>query len=142
MNEELFEIYKEQSKLREMLKEMLGADGKKPSEGAGDAIKQMEVLEKELLEKGFTNSVLEKMQQLTYELLKLDKARKEQGEDEKRKSDTNIQSFQKRNIDKLKLKNQYFNYNEILNRQSLPLRKIYKIKVQEYFKTVQKNDSI
>ena len=143
MNEALFEIYKEQAKLKEMLKEMLGSDGKKPSDnGAGDAIKQMETLEKELLEKGFTNSVLEKMQQITHELLKLEKARKEQGEDKKRKSDTNIQSFQKRNIEKLKLKNQYFNYNEILNRQSLPLRKIYKIKVQEYFKTVQKNDSI
>ena len=79
------------------------------------------------------HGVLEKMQQLTYELLKLDKARKEQGEDEKRKSDTNIQSFQKRNIDKLKLQNQYFNYNEILNRQSLPLHKDFEKKVQKYF---------
>jgi hypothetical protein len=142
MNEELFEIYKEQAKLKEMLQEMLGADGKKPSKESGDAIKKMESLENELLEKGFTNSVLEKMQQLTHELLKLEKARKEQGEDDNRKSKTNIQSFQNRTIDQLKLKNQYFNYNEILNRQSLPLRKIYKIKVQEYFKTAQKNDSI
>ncbi len=142
MNEELFEIYKEQAKLKEMLKEMMGDEGERPTKGFGDAIKQMEALEKELLEKGFTNSVLEKMQQITHELLKLEKARKEQGEDDKRKSKTNIESFQKRNIDKLKLKNQYFNYNEILNRQSLPLRKIYKIKVQEYFKTIEKNDSI
>ena len=142
MNEEIFEIYKEQAKLKEMLKEIMGEEGEKSSKGFGDAIKQMETLEKELLEKGFTNSVLEKMEQLTHQLLKLEKARKEQGEDEKRKSESNIQSFQKRNIDKLKLKNQYFNYNEILNRQSLPLRKIYKIKVQEYFKTIQKNDSI
>lgn len=142
MNQELFEIYKEQAKLKEMLKEMFGVDGKKSSEGSDDAINKMEALEKELLEKGFTNSLFDKIQELSYELLKLEKAKKEQGEDEKRTSDTNIQLFQERNIDKLKLKNQYFNYNEILNRQSLPLRKIYKFKVQEYFKTVEKNDSI
>ena len=141
-NEELFEIYKEQAKLRQMLEEMLGRDGKNPTDGSGDAIKKMEKLEKEMLEKGFSNDVVEKMQELRYELLKLEKARKEQGEDEKRKSNTNIESFEKRNIDKLKLQNQYFNYNELLNRQSLPLRSIYKLKVQEYFKTVQKNDSI
>jgi len=141
-NETLFEIYKEQAKLREMLQKMLGDNMRKPSSGSGEAIKKMEALENELLEKGFTKSVLEKMQQLNHELLKLEKARKEQGDDIKRKSKTNIESFQKRSIDKLKLKNQYFNYNEILNRQSLPLRKIYKTKVQEYFKTVHKNDSI
>ena len=94
----------------------------------------MEELEKEMLEKGFTKDVIEKMQQLNYELLKLEKATLEQGEDKERKSDTNIQNFEKRNIDKLKLQNQYFNSNEILNRQSLPLRTIYKKKVQEYFK--------
>lgn len=142
LNEELYKIYKEQAKLREMLKEMLDTEGDNSSKGTADAIKEMEALEKELLEKGFSNTVLEKMQNLTHQLLKLEKARKEQGEDEKRISKTNIQTFQERSIDKLKLKNQYFNYNEILNRQSLPLRKIYKIKVQEYFKTVQKNDSI
>ncbi|UMB59531.1 hypothetical protein MHL31_10620 [Lutibacter sp. A80] len=142
MNQELYEIYKEQAKLKSMLKDMLGNDTKKPGAGAADVVKEMEALEQELLEKGFTNSVLERMKKLTHQLLKLEKARKEQGDDEQRKSKTNIQSFQQRNIDKLKLENLYFNYNEILKRQSLPLRQIYKIKVQEYFKTIQKNDSI
>ena len=137
MNGELYEIYKQQSQLREMLKEMLGEDGKKQGNGSGDAIKQMEELEKQLLEKGFAQEVIQKMQQLNYELLKLEKATLQQGEDKKHTSETNIEQFQKRTIDKLKLQNQYFNYNEILNRQSLPLRKIYKKKVQEYFKTAQ-----
>jgi len=135
MNGDLYEIYKQQSQLREMLKEMLGENGKKSGNGSGDAVKQMEELEKELLEKGFSQGVIQKMQQLNYELLKLEKATLQQGEDKKRKSKTNFQEFQKRRIDKLKLQNQYFNYNEILNRQSLPLRTIYKKKVQEYFKT-------
>ncbi|WP_299522687.1 DUF4175 family protein [uncultured Lutibacter sp.] len=135
MDGDLYEIYKQQSQLREMLKEMLGEDGKKSGSGSGEAIKQMEDLEKALLEKGFTREVIQKMEQLNYELLKLEKATLQQGEDKMRKSETNIEQFQNRSIDKLKLQNQYFNYNEILNRQSLPLRTIYKKKVQEYFKT-------
>jgi len=142
MNEELYEIYKEQTQLREALKELLGDQNGDGKDGNGEVVKKMEELEKELLEKGFSEEVIEKMQQLNYELLKLEKATLEQGLDKKRTSETNLESYEKRNIDKLKLKNQYFNYNEILNRQSLPLRTIYKIKVQEYFKTQQKNDSI
>ncbi len=137
MNDELYEIYKQQEQLREILKEMLGNKKEVGKEGSGDVIKQMEALEKEMLEKGFTKGVIEKMQQLNYELLKLEKAKLEQGEDDERNAETNIQLFEKRIIDKLKLRNQYFNYNEILNRQSLPLRTIYKKKVQEYFKTEQ-----
>ena len=137
MNGELYEMYKQQAEMRQFLEEMLGKEGKNSGNGSGDVVKKMEVLEKEMLEKGFTNSVVQKMQEISYELLKLDKAVKEQGEDKKRKSNTNIQDFEKRSIDKLKLQNQYFNYNEILNRQSLPLRTIYKKKVQEYFKTEQ-----
>ncbi|WP_456378235.1 DUF4175 family protein, partial [Lutibacter sp.] len=137
MNGDLYEIYKQQSQLREMLKEILSTKGEKLGKGSGDAVKQMEALEKELLEKGFTQQVLQKMQQLNYELLKLEKAKLQQGEDTKRTSETNKKTFQNRKINKLKLQNQYFNYNEILNRQSLPLRTIYKKKVQEYFKTKQ-----
>ncbi|MFK5957497.1 MAG: hypothetical protein QM495_01365 [Lutibacter sp.] len=135
MNNELYEIYKQQSQLKEMLKELLGSKGKNKSNSSGDAIKQMEALEKELLDKGFTEDIIQKMQQLNYELLKLEEATLQQGEDYKRKSKTNIEKFKTRSIDKLKLQNQYFNYNDILNRQSLPLRTIYKKKVQEYFKT-------
>ena len=85
-------------------------------------------------EKGFSKQVIQKMEKLNYELLKLEKATLQQGEDTKRKSKTNREQFQNRSIDKLKLQKQYFNSNEILNRQSLPLRTIYKKKVQEYFR--------
>ena len=137
MNGELYEIYKEQAKLRQALEEMLGDKNGGSNSGSKDVLKQMEELEKEMLEQGFTKNIADKMQQLQYELLKLEKAELKQGEDKERKSETNIQTFEERSIQKLKLQNQYFNYNEILNRQSLPLRTIYKKKVQEYFKTVQ-----
>lgn len=139
MNGELYEIYKQQQLLRQALEGFLEDKNREGNKGAGNAVKQMEELAKELLEKGFSQDIIKKMLQLNYELLKLEKATLQQGEDNKRKSESNIEEFQKRIIKKIKLQNQYFNYNEILNRQSLPLRTIYKKKVQEYFRAEQNN---
>ncbi len=74
------------------------------------------------------------MLRLEHELLKLEKATLEQGKDNKRKSETNKQQFNKHTIPKIKNKKLYFNSKEILNREPLPLRNNYKKKVQEYFK--------
>jgi len=135
-NEELYEIYKKQSQLKDALKDILvNESNKSRSMQLNNAIKKMDELEKELLEKGISNSILKKIEQLDYELLKLNNAKKQQGDDTERKSESSRFDFDPRIIDKLKLQNQYFNYNEILNRQSLPLRTIYKKRVQEYFKT-------
>jgi uncharacterized protein DUF4175 len=147
MNGDLYEIYKQQSQLRELLKEILGKgkDASEPGNGSNDAVKKMKELEKKLIEEGFTQELIQHMLQLNYELLKLEKATIEQGVDLQRKSENNFKEFPKSTINKLKFQNQYFKYNEILNRQSLPLRTIYKKKVQEYFKMKQiqfKNDSI
>ena len=140
MNSEIYEIYKQQAMLREALKKALGdapnGDKKGKKSGSGDAVKKMEELEDLLLEKGFSQDLVEKIKRLQYELLKLEEAKLEQGEDVKRKSKSNVDLFEKGNIDKLKLKNKYFNQNELLNRQSLPLRKIYKKKIQEYYKSI------
>ncbi len=136
MNDELYEIYKQQEQLKGMLKDILGEDPNS-SKSAGEALKKMEELEKELLERGFTKALTQKIIQLNYELLKLQKAKLEQGEDNIRKSETPKAIFEKRNIEAIKVENPYFNTNEILNRQSLPLQTIYKKKVQEYFKTEQ-----
>ena len=136
MSEELYEIYKQQEQLKEMLKEFLGEDSEN-SKNAADAVKKMEELQKELLEKGFTKDAVKKIIQLNYELLKLQKAMQQQGEDDIRKSETPKVIFEKRNIEAIKVENPYFITNEILNRQSLPLQTIYKKKVQEYFKKEQ-----
>ena len=93
----------------------------------------MEELENEILEKGFNAGTLQKMQQLNHELLKLDKATLEQGEDTKRKSSTNLKSKEIRNIKAIEFKKQFYNQTEILNRQSLPLQQNFKNKVREYF---------
>lgn len=135
MNGELYEIYKEQVKLRQLLEDAIGNQPNEKDGSSGEVIKEMVELEREMLEKGFSQKVVEEMQRITYELLKLEKARQEQGLDSDRKSDVSVQSFEKRTIRSLNLDKPYFNYNEILKRQSLPLRTVYKRKVQEYFKS-------
>ena len=138
MSGEIYEIYKEQSRLRKLLEDFLG-DKNGNNGSIQNSLDKMEQLEQELLNKGFSNEVLQKMMDLKQELLKLEKAAQEQGQDEKRESNSNQQLFEKRNIKDLGTKKLWFNQNEILNRQSLPLQSIYKKKVQGYFK---QNDSI
>ena len=138
MNGELYEIYIQQAQLRQLLEEAL--KDKKTGSGVGkEALKQMEQLEQDLIEKGFTNEVLQKMVQMKHQLLKLQEAAHEQGIDTKRKSDSNKTQFENKTIKAIDESKLWYNQNEILNRQSLPLRSQYKKKVQEYFK---KNDSI
>jgi hypothetical protein len=135
MNGKLYEIYKEQQQLRQQLEDRLSKEGLK---GNGNLLKEMEGIEQQLLDKGFNQRTLERMLNLQYELLKLDKADFEQGQETKRESRTNRKSYD----NKLRLSpedvKKYFNTTEILNREALPLRQDYKQKVQTYFKN--KND--
>ncbi|QXP63777.1 DUF4175 family protein [Polaribacter sp. HaHaR_3_91] len=133
---EIYQIYKQQSLLRQELQEQIKMSeeaGSGKNSHANKALKKMEDLENEILEKGFYAETLQKMQQLNYELLKLDKAALEQGEDNKRKSNSNLKELEKRNIKALEFKKQFYNQTEILNRQSLPLQQNYKNKVRAYF---------
>ncbi|WP_218597887.1 DUF4175 family protein [Polaribacter sp. NJDZ03] len=136
LNGEIYEIYKQQSLLRQELQGQINMSeeaGNGKNSEANKALKKMEDLENEILEKGFNAETLQKMQQLNYELLKLDKAALEQGEDKKRKSNSNLKEFEKINIKALEFKKQFYNQTEILNRQSLPLQQNYKNKVRAYF---------
>jgi len=130
--ESIYEIYKEQQMLREALRKQLEKEG---LSGAGqNATKQMQDIEKQLLNKRFDNTVLQKMQNLKHELLKLEKAVREQGEDHKRQGITNKTEFNTatKPIDP-KLQ-EYLNSIEILNRDALPIHPTYNQKVQEYFR--------
>ncbi len=133
-SEELYEIYKKQAKLRQALEDYLEKNGKKGKGGNGSkAVTKMKQLEKQLLDQGVTESYKQQMQLLKHELLKLQKAEKEQGKDSKRESNTNKTEYDFYQIDSLNLPKNFYNKDEILQRQSLPLQSIYKKKVQEYF---------
>ena len=108
--------------LRQQLEDRLSKEGLKGN--GGDLLKQMEGIEQQLLDKGFNQRTLEQMLNLQYELLKLDKADFEQGQESKRESRSN----RNRMIINLRLSpedvKKYFNTTEILNREALPLRRI------------------
>jgi len=137
-NAELFRIYQEQQLLRQALEQRLEKDGLGESRDARQLLKDMEQVELDLINKGFTNQTLSKMMNLQHQLLKLENAVLQQGQEQKRQSETNTKAFintTNTQVDKAK---QYFNTTEILNKQSLPLQQIYKQKAQQYFK--QQND--
>ncbi|CAI8330850.1 MAG: Uncharacterised protein [Polaribacter sejongensis] len=136
---DIYEIYKEQSLLRQELQKQISqseAEGNGTNSAVKRALKKMEDLENEILEKGHNLGTLQKMNALNYELLKLSQAVLEQGKDNKRKSNTNFKVLQKRNIKVIEFKKQFFNQTEILNRQSLPLQQNYKNKVRAYFSDI------
>ena len=132
MTGEQYQIYQEQQALRKVMEELMNKTGKEGNKGK-EALKKMKALEEQLLDKGFDNTVLRQMMQLEYELLKLDDASLKQGNDNKRESETNINNFKNRVIEQIDFKSLFFNPDEILNRQPLPLRGNYKKKVQRYF---------
>jgi hypothetical protein len=128
----IMEIYKEQRQLRDALQNELNKNG---MGGSGqNAIDQMKQIEKQLLNKGFNNETLQKVLNLKYELLKLEKASQQQGEEKKRQSETNKKEFNNQTNALPPSLQEYLNSIEILNRQSLPLRSNYSQKVKEYFK--------
>jgi hypothetical protein len=129
---EIMQIYKEQKQLREALQNELN---KKGLGGNGQStLDQMKEIEKQLLNKGFKNDVLQRILNVKQELLKLDKAIQQQGEEQNRQSETSKKQFNNQtNALPANLK-EYLNSVEILNRQTLPLRANFDQKVQEYFK--------
>lgn len=128
----IMEIYKEQKQLREALQNELN---KKGLGGSGqNALEQMKQIEKQLLNKGFNNETMQKALNLKYELLKLEKAIQQQGEEKKRQSETNKKEFNNQSKALPSSLQEYLNSIEILNRQSLPLRSNFNQRVQEYFK--------
>ena len=133
----ILDILKEQKQLRDALEKELKKEG---LGGIGqNALNQMKDIEKQLINKGFKNETLNKMMNLKHELLKLEKAIQQQGEDNKRKSNSNKDSFNGTTSPLPSQLKDYLNSIEILNRQSLPLQPNYNQKVQEYFKS---NDNL
>jgi len=136
LNGEIYRIYQRQQQIRQALQDRMAKEGKN---GVGsNLVKQMEQIELDLLNKGFTNKTMEKMMNLQHQLLKLDNATFQQGQEEKRESESTKKQFDNKTNNQIPTAKQYFNTTEILNRQSLPLQPVYKQKVQEYFK--QNND--
>ena len=133
--EQLYEIYKKQQDLKNQLQEYLKQNNTINTD-ANQLLKQMELLENNLLENGFDEQVAKQMENLKHNLLKLLKASFQQEKENKRESTTSNRLFKNTKQSNIPNIEQYFNEVEILNRQALPLQPIYKNKVRQYFNSI------
>lgn len=134
MNGRLFEIFKEQQRLRQQLEDKLKESGL--DQKNAQLLREMERVEQDILDKGFNSQTKKRMDQIAHRLLELETAVMEQEEEERRTSRTNEKEYGNTAKDQIIRAKEYFNSTEILNRQTLPLRPIYKDKVKRYFEGV------
>jgi len=133
---EIYEIYKEQQMLRQQLEQQLMDMINEGDRKLGEKlVRQMEDFENDLLENGVTQRTRNKINNIAYELLKLENATLKKGKKSERESNTNENSFQNPILTKPSALDNYRNEIEILNRQALPLRQNFQNKVKEYFKS-------
>src|SRR5690606_10588554 len=131
---ELFEIYKQQQMLRQALEKQLSdMEGESNGKNQEKLLREMEQVEDRLLRDGMNQDVLRRMLNLQHELLKLKNAAMEQGEESNRESHTNEMQLEDWEGARLLEEEEYLKDIDILNREVLTLRQIYKEKVKEYF---------
>ena len=131
MSGELFNIFKQQQELRKQLEDRLREGGLERSEV--DLLKELEEIENDILDKGYNPDTRKRMDNIAHKLMELQNSVLTQEEESKRTSKSNTDEFEKNAKNQIDKAKEYFNTIEILNRQSLPLRQIYKTKVKEYF---------
>lgn len=132
--EEIYEIYKEQQRLRALLEKQLEDMMRtRDKQLAQKLLQQMEDFENELLRNGITERTISRANAIEHQMLKLENAALEQGNKEERKSRFNQKEFLNPILTKPEQLQEIENDIEILNRQALPLHQIFQEKVKEYF---------
>ena len=132
--EEIYEIYKEQQRLREMLEKQLEDMMRtRDKQLAQKLLQQMEEFENELLRNGITERTINRANTIQHQLMRLENAAISQGEKEERKSRTNREDFYNPITTKPDILEDLKIDIEILNRQALPLHRMYQQRVKEYF---------
>lgn len=131
---EIFEIYKEQQRIRLQLEKQLQDMIKQEDRELGERIaREMEQFENELLRSGVTERSKARFNQIRQKLMQLENASFEQEKDDRRESQTNTEFFQNPVLTIPERMQGREQNTEILNKQVLPLRLIYKQKVKTYF---------
>lgn len=132
MSAELFEIYKRQQELRDQLEDRIEQLGLKND--ARNLEQSLDQLEQDMLMQGFSSDVLKQMDNIKHQLLKLDKAAQQQGQDNQRQATTNYKTYQNTAENPFDTKDkEIIERFEILNRQQLPLQTNYKELIKKYF---------
>ena len=137
---EFFEIYKEQQQIRQRLEKQLEDMINESDRKLGERIaREMELFEEEILRNGITEKTADRLNRIQQQLMRLENAALEQGEEEERESRTNSELFTNPILTRPEVFEKKEQELEILNRQPLPLRRQYQERVRTYFGT---NDTI
>ena len=131
---EIYEIYKQQEQIKQALEKQL-ADMQNAADKnlAKKLLQQMEDFQDNLLEQGITKQTQMQANNIEHQLLKLENAAREQGEKRERESNTSMQQFTNPITTKPDILLNKKTEVEILNRQALPLRQNYRVKIKNYF---------
>ncbi|MAW95994.1 MULTISPECIES: hypothetical protein [unclassified Leeuwenhoekiella] len=125
-----YEIYKQQEDLRNRLQDLI--QNGDLDESARDLLKQMEDVEESLLS-GNSENARRRMENLIQQFLKLEDAEQEKERRTERESNSNKENFTNDIRNDFPEVRDYFNTDEILNRDELPLKLRFKQKVKNYF---------
>ena len=131
---EFFEIYKEQQKIRQQLEKQLEDMIRDSDRKLGEQItREMEMFEEEILRNGITQRTADRLNRIQQQLMRLENAALQQGERQERESKSNREVFNNPGITRPEAFEKDRDELEILNRQALPLRRIYQEKVRQDF---------
>ncbi len=125
-----YEIYKQQEEIRNRLQNLIKQGDVDVQ--ARDLLNKMDEIEEALLASG-GNRAKRQMEDLIQQFLKLETAEQEKDRKTERESETNIRNYTNEVQTNIPEVRSYFNTDEILNRDELPLELEYKKKVINYF---------
>ena len=141
--EQLGRMAAQQAAIKKQLQEMaqeLNKDGSGKGNGLKDLIKKIEETEDEIINNDISLSTIDRQEEIKVKLLELDKATKEQEEEEKREAKESLEDYKKNNSvlfeNYLKIKK---GETELLKTIPPNLKPYYKNKVNEYFKSIEKD---
>ena len=135
-NKEISKMAAEQNAIRqrlEQLKKQLNKEGKGEGNQLDPLIKELEKQEKELVNKRFSNDLINRQKQIMTRLLESEKALMDRGFEEKRESKTGKDDFSGNKIRFDEYNKQKMKQTEILRSADPLYRKYYKDKANQYF---------
>jgi len=127
-----YSLYRRQKKLRQALEDRLSEQGLLDKKQA--VLDKMQENAQELLKNGLSPRSLRLMRDINYELIKLEDAEYQQGEQEQRESQANQQSFPAGAANPWRNQPSFFDQLDILIKDVLPLQPYFKKQAERYFK--------
>jgi len=127
-----YSIYKAQQQLRQELEDRLRKQGLLDMNRG--VLQKMEENAEEVLRNGISKRSKALMNEINYQLIKLEEAEYEQQKEQKRESETNTSRYDPSLNNPWRDERRYFDQLDILIKDALPLQPYYKKQAERYFK--------